>query len=131
MAGCSGSFSATRSGNIGSPIKTVAIGEFVGSDQGIAAMFRQAVESELSAAGFQIVTLGDNPDVIVNGATTYEKAKFWTQRESDWSLLAKTSSGKVLSQNKYHQGWVYIGWFSKSSDEIIKEFQTRLSNDLR
>jgi hypothetical protein len=119
VAGC-GSYSESRGLVLDKLVKTVALGEFTGSD--VAGVFRQQIQKELSQAGFTIVE--DNADVEVTGAVAYVMPGLGGG-QSDWVLTCKTKKG-IVCVIEYHEG--LYGW--KCPKEITLGLSERLICEL-
>jgi len=130
LVGCSqGTYNETTIAKLGSPPKTIALGEFKGNDAGIAQLFADTVAVQLSTNGFKVTTDQNRADVIVTGAVCYKGPGFYAGL-SDWILSGKTRDGSTLYSLEFHQ--VLGGWRTdKIPKEIMPELSRRLVRSLR
>jgi len=105
-------------------VQTVAIGEFTGSDAGIAGLLQQSVEKELSLAGYAIVKTTDNPDAIVSGSVQTIEATWAHRAESHWIVSAKQTDSKIIASVNCE------GYYSMPG-EYIAEISKRLVKNLK
>ena len=89
VAGC-GSYTESRGVSLAGPVKTVALGEFTGSDPASMKFFKDTVEKEFASAGFLVVTT--KSDVVITGIIYYSHIEPMIA-----SLTAKTSSGQMIN----------------------------------